>query len=132
MSISRAPLQVLYRSTMNRFNRVAALFKSAEPAGIRHEDAWTYECGSIFAKQMVLKKGQMVIGHAHHHDHVTLLAHGVVEVIKGDESEIYHAPAGIEVQAGTHHALLAHEDAVAYCIHDVRDIADLGKPFEGH
>jgi quercetin dioxygenase-like cupin family protein len=119
---------------MNRFNRVAALFKSAEPVGIRHEDAYTYQSGSILAKQMILKKGQMTIGHAHHHDHITLLAHGVIEVIKGDESEVYHAPAGIEVLAGTHHALIAHEDSVAYCIHDVRDIAvdDLGKPFEGH
>ena len=117
---------------MSRFNRVAALFKNGTPSGVRHEDAFTYQSGSIFAKQMILKKGEMVIGHAHEYDHVTLLAHGVVEVVKGDESEIYHAPAGIEVEAKTHHALIAHEDSVAYCIHNVRDIAELGKPFEEH
>jgi quercetin dioxygenase-like cupin family protein len=119
---------------MNRFNRVAALLKSAEPVGIRHEDAYTFQSGNILIKQMILEKGQATVGHAHHYDHITMLAYGVVEVIQGDESLVYHAPAGIEVKAHTHHALIAHTDVVAYCVHDVTHLAvdDLGKPFEGH
>jgi quercetin dioxygenase-like cupin family protein len=118
---------------MNRFNQVAALLKAGVPVpgAIHHEDAWSIQVGNIYAKQMLLPKGSGTVGHSHEHDHMTLLAKGRLVVIVGDTETEYVAPAAILVKAKEHHALVALEETVAYCIHDVSqiDADDLGVPY---
>jgi quercetin dioxygenase-like cupin family protein len=78
------------------------------------------------------KDHRVAIGHAHKYDHVTLLAHGSVSVEADGKTDVYFAPAFIDIKAGIHHKITALEDlTVAYCIHDTRglDVEDLGLPF---
>lgn len=116
---------------MTKFDVIAEAVRKGPVTGIRHEDALTWQVGNVLAKQMVLKEGEACIGHAHHYDHMTLLAQGVLQVVIEDKSEIYIAPIAIEVKAGIHHALIALEDSIAYCIHDVSELdpEDLGRAF---
>lgn len=118
---------------MSRFDQVAALLKAAPPVpdAIRHEDAWTCHVDNILAKLMLLKEGQATVGHAHHYDHMTLIAKGSLKVIVGDQTDIYRAPSAIHVKAGMHHILIALEDSIAYCIHDTNkaDADNLGEPY---
>ncbi len=117
---------------MNPYNKIAALFREAIPVdGISHEDAPFFEVGNIFAKLMVLDKGQMTMGHSHVYDHMTILGKGVLKVVTPFKEDVYYAPAAIEIKANIHHALIALEDVNAWCVHDVSvaDPEDLGEPF---
>lgn len=71
----------------------------------------------LYAKQMSLPKGYEAISHAHHYNHLSLLAAGKV-ILRTDDSEVeYTAPAMIEIAAGVHHSITATENVVWYCIH---------------
>jgi quercetin dioxygenase-like cupin family protein len=80
----------------------------------------------LYAKQMTLPKGCMVGTHAHTYNHLSILSSGRVTVRTDDTSTDYSAPACIEIAAGVHHSIQAHEDAVWYCIH-ATDCADPDK-----
>ena len=71
----------------------------------------------LYAKQMSLPKGYEAISHAHKYNHLSLLAKGKVIVRTDDSVAEYIAPAMIEIKAGVHHSITAHEDVVWYCIH---------------
>ena len=76
----------------------------------------------LFVKQMWLKKsGYTVPQHSHEHDHVTMLAQGVVDVWLEDEHVgRYTAPVPIPIKAGTKHLFVAAVDnCVLYCIHNL-------------
>ena len=95
-----------------------------------------YQTGNVFIKRMYFDFSQgyvRAIGHSHKHDHVTLLAFGVLTVKVGEKETTYHAPATINIEAGKHHEMTALMDkTVAYCIHDTRglEVEELGCPFE--
>lgn len=71
----------------------------------------------LYAKQMSLPKGYEAISHAHNYNHLSLLAKGRVTVRTDDSVTEYTAPAILEIVAGVHHSITAHEDVVWYCIH---------------
>lgn len=76
----------------------------------------------VFIKQMVFKRGQIVLTHKHTYDHQTLLAVGKLRVSIADKSLIYTAPDIILIKADTSHFLEGLADqTVAYCIHPVTD-----------
>jgi quercetin dioxygenase-like cupin family protein len=87
----------------------------------------------VFIKQMVFKnKGDMIVSHAHVHDHQTLLGVGSLEVTVDDLAITYRAPTIILIQAGKYHAIEALEaGTVAYCIHAIKgaDHIDEAEPF---
>lgn len=77
----------------------------------------------LYAKQMFLPADHFAVTHAHNFDHFSILASGRVTVeVDGVESE-YVGPACIEIKAGEHHKITAHEDSVWFCIH-ATDVAD--------
>lgn len=86
----------------------------------------------VLVKSMVCKvAGTVVPQHAHAYDHLSMLAIGAIKVWK-DEKYLgtYHAPAGIEIEAGAKHRFETVTDyTIIYCIHNVSrtdevDIAD--------
>jgi quercetin dioxygenase-like cupin family protein len=66
-------------------------------------------------------KGSLVPQHEHAYDHLSMLASGSIRVaVDGKFLGVYHAPAGINIQAGKKHVFLTLEDnTVIYCIHNV-------------
>lgn len=78
---------------------------------------------NLFSKMMHFKsKGDVEYGHAHHFDHLTLLAKGKLKVTVEGAATEFTAPHMIYIQAGKMHELVALvDDTVAYCIHALRD-----------
>lgn len=78
---------------------------------------------NLFSRQMhFLKKGDIEHGHSHQYDHLTLLAHGSLDVIVDGKKTKFVAPSMIYIKEQKNHELIALEDnTVAYCIHALRD-----------
>jgi quercetin dioxygenase-like cupin family protein len=78
-----------------------------------------YQSGGVYAKQVKLAKGRILIGHKHKYDHLSILASGAVKVDVGGMSVIYIAPIGVHIAAGKVHEITALEKSVWYCVHSV-------------
>lgn len=78
---------------------------------------------NLFSRMMHFKKaGDVEIGHTHPFDHLTLLAHGSLEVTVEGEVTVFLAPHMIYIHKDKNHKLVAIEDnTIAYCIHALRD-----------
>jgi gentisate 1,2-dioxygenase len=78
---------------------------------------------SVWCKQLYFKlKGDIMHGHRHTHNHLTLLAHGKVKVTVNGEESNFSAPNMIFIHKDHLHEIVALEDdTVAYCVHAVRD-----------
>ena len=80
----------------------------------------------LYAKQMHLPAKHFAVSHAHAYDHLSILAKGDVTVeVDGVRTE-YKAPACINILAGLHHTITAHQDSVWFCIH-ATDETDVDK-----
>jgi hypothetical protein len=90
--------------------------KSSEPYGF---------VGNIWVLQHYLElTGDTNGGHAHTHDHITLLTTGSVQVSVNDgEPKVFTAPTFIIIKKGLRHKLVALEDNTNYfCVFAMRDI----------
>jgi hypothetical protein len=69
------------------------------------------------------RKGDMMRGHYHNYDHITLLSKGSVRITKDTgEQEILTAPAMYLTKHDVRHEIEALEDdCVASCVHAIRD-----------
>lgn len=78
---------------------------------------------NLWLRQMYFAKaGDANEGHVHNYDHMTLLAHGKVNVHVDDKTTEFTAPQMIFIKAGKRHFIEALEDGtVAYCVHALRD-----------
>jgi len=86
----------------------------------------------VFAKQMHFKyAGDIMEGHQHTHNHLTLLAAGKLKVTVNGKTSEFTAPHMIFIHKDHNHELVALEDnTVTYCIHAVRD-KDSGDIIDG-
>ena len=77
----------------------------------------------VWAKQMhFVKAGDVMGGHRHIHNHMTLLAKGSLQVTVEGTETTFVAPHIIFIVKGEEHTLTALEDGtVAYCIHANRE-----------
>lgn len=81
--------------------------------------------GNIWVRQNYMQKaGDVVGGHMHYHDHVSLLVQGRVSVqIDGGEPKEFTAPTFIVVRKEHKHRITALEDnTIWYCVFAMRDI----------
>jgi quercetin dioxygenase-like cupin family protein len=78
---------------------------------------------NMFVKQMLFRKaGDKEDGHAHLHDHLTLLTKGKLRVTVNGKDTDFTAPAHIYIKADVIHELTALEDdTIAHCIHALRN-----------
>lgn len=73
--------------------------------------------GGVYAKEMLVPAGMVVVQHMHNHDHLSVLVRGSV-VMSVDGVEVsYDAPAILRIQAGKHHGVRALTDVLWLCIH---------------
>jgi quercetin dioxygenase-like cupin family protein len=80
---------------------------------------------NVFCRQMHFESiGDVEQGHTHPFDHITLLAKGKLAVTALGVTTEFTAPQMIFIKNGVEHKLEALSDnAVAYCIHVLRDEA---------
>ncbi len=81
--------------------------------------------GNIWVRQNYLElAGDTSGGHAHTHDHITLLTTGSVEVVVGEyPPKVFVAPTFIVIIKGLKHRFTALEDKTNwYCVFALRDV----------
>jgi len=88
---------------------------------------------NVFVKMMyLLKEGDVVNGHAHTFDHITLLAKGRVVMRANGQEKEHAAPKLIVTPKGIVHEFEALEpDSLLCCVHAIRDgdtDADIAPP----
>lgn len=71
----------------------------------------------LYAKQIDVPAGTVIMKHTHSFSHLSILAKGEVAVLVGEDVEIVYAPACLEVKAGITHGVKAITDCVWFCIH---------------
>ena len=72
---------------------------------------------NLYAKEIILSAGSLVVQHKHKFDHLSILAKGKVIVLFDEDAVEYTAPACINIVKGVDHAIKALEDSVWYCVH---------------
>lgn len=87
---------------------------SADGVEVHH-----YKVGEIYAKQVQLRAGRVLIGHRHDYDHLSILALGSVSVLVEGVCTVYTAPAGIGIGKGKVHEVTALKNSLWYCVHAV-------------
>lgn len=72
----------------------------------------------LYAKEIHLKEGELIIQHKHTYSHLSVLAKGKVVVQVGEEEpKVFTAPVCLDIKADTHHGIKALTDSVWFCIH---------------
>jgi hypothetical protein len=72
----------------------------------------------LYAKQMDIPKGSIACQHKHEYNHLSVLGKGKVRVLfDNDVTEVFEAPACINIKKGINHTILALEDSTWFCIH---------------
>lgn len=86
----------------------------------------------VFVKQMKFEQaGDIMEGHLHNHNHITLLAAGKLQVTVNSSVTTVTAPQMIFIHKDHKHDLVALEDnTIAYCIHAIRD-RETGEIYDG-
>ena len=79
--------------------------------------------GGVYAKELRIPAGFVLVTHEHKYDHMSVLAKGYVEVEVAGEVERRHGPHVFNIRAGQAHTVRAISDAVWLCIH-ATDVAD--------
>lgn len=72
---------------------------------------------NLYAKEILLSAGSLVVQHKHKFDHLSILAKGKVIVLFDEDAVEYTAPACINIVKGVDHAIKALEDSVWFCVH---------------
>lgn len=73
--------------------------------------------GGVYAKETRIPAGLKLEQHIHSHDHLSILAEGVVVVTVDGLERTIGAPDCIIIDAGKTHEVLALVDTVWYCCH---------------
>lgn len=73
--------------------------------------------GQCYAKAAHFDAGDILVQHKHSHDHLSILAHGTVELLVDGRRRVVTAPACLAIAAGKHHGVKALTAGVWYCVH---------------
>jgi quercetin dioxygenase-like cupin family protein len=71
----------------------------------------------LYAKQVIMGKGDRVMKHTHSYSHLSVIAFGCVDVICDGSRSRHWAGECLEIKAGLAHEIVAVEDSVWFCIH---------------
>lgn len=71
----------------------------------------------IYARQIFIPKGTIIVGKIHRHDHLNFISVGDVTVVTKDGRERIKGPCTMVSTKGTKRALIAHADTVWTTIH---------------
>jgi len=85
---------------------------------------------NIFVRLLNFKnKGDIMHGHQHTFDHLSLLSYGSVKVTVDEKETIFEAPHLIYIRADKNHQIEALQDnTILSCIHALKDDGELIDP----
>lgn len=93
--------------------------RASEP-GVYSDGLTLY--GNVLIRRFVLRKGEVVPGHAHRFDHLSLLLRGRMRVTVDGHEKTYSAPQEVVMAKGLTHRLEALDDNTIWlCIFACRD-----------
>lgn len=72
---------------------------------------------SVYAREMFIPKGALIVGKIHRHSHLNMITKGCISVSTEFGKEYYRAPVTFISAAGTKRAVLAEEDTIWTTIH---------------
>ena len=85
----------------------------------------------VYAREMFVKQGCIVIGAIHKHDHVSFLMSGHLTVVSENGTSEHKAPDVIVAGPGIKRIAYAHEDTIWYNVHgnptNTEDLKELEK-----
>lgn len=87
---------------------------SADGVDVSH-----FMAGEVYAKQVQLRAGRILVGHKHNYDHLSILASGAVAVTVCGKSTVYVGPTAVLIEANKVHEVAALKDSLWYCVHSV-------------
>ncbi len=74
---------------------------------------------NVYAREILLPAGTIVIGKIHRHGHLNIITKGHVSVLTEDGVEEFRAPLTFISKPGTKRVVYAHEDTVWTTIHGI-------------
>ena len=77
--------------------------------------------GGVYAKETLIPAGKVLSQHSHLHDHLSILAFGVVRLTTPEGSREISGPTCITIPAGIAHQITALTNVAWYCIHATED-----------
>ena len=80
----------------------------------------------VYAREMTIKKGQLIIGKIHKTSHINIISKGDISVKTQFGTWRYQAPCSFVSEVGTKRVVFAHEDTVWTTIHPTEE-TDLDK-----
>ncbi len=87
------------------------------PEDIHHHFSGQPDGKGVYAKEMRIAAGKLIVTHAHPYDHMSILACGAVLLtVDGISSEL-RGPAVVPIAKGKMHGIRGITDAVWFCIH---------------
>lgn len=113
---------------MNAAQHHAELVSTIKGSGspLSADDITHHLCAGVYAKQIRIAAGSVVMSHQHTFDHLSILAAGHVRVITDEGEAIYTGPAAIVIRRGLNHAVHALADSTWFCVH-ATDETDLDR-----
>lgn len=82
-------------------------------------------CSGMYMKEVSIPAKVELKQHAHHYDHLSILAKGWVSVVVEGVATEHRAPACIKIAAHKRHAVIALTDATWFCAHAVSEEQDV-------
>lgn len=84
---------------------------------VRHHFTGQDHDKGVYAKELHIPAGFILVSHKHSYDHLSILASGRVCLSLGDQVREMTGPCAITIEAGQEHTLRAITDSVWFCIH---------------
>lgn len=85
----------------------------------------------VYLRKCFIKRGDVVVGKLHKHEHSNIISQGIVSVLTEFEAATYHAYCMFTTPPGTKRALVALEDTIWTCVHlnpdNITDLDELEK-----
>ena len=80
----------------------------------------------MYAKEVRISRGHVLLSHKHLFDHLSILASGGILLDVDGVRTLHNGPAALNIVAGQHHEVHALTDVVWFCIH-ATDETDVDK-----
>lgn len=105
-------------------NDVRILFPSMKPfaevvppENLRHHFVGQDDEKGVYAKEIHIPAGTVLVSHKHAYDHLSILASGWVRLEVNGEVQRKSGPMALVIKKGEEHSLMAITDTVWFCIH---------------
>ena len=76
-----------------------------------------YFAKGVYAREMLIPKGTLIVGKIHKHDHLNIISYGRCEVATDEKIQMLEGPLTFTSPVGVKRVVLAHEDTLWTTIH---------------